>query len=81
MFNFKPSLILLNLMEVINKSSISTMQKDAFKTIVGEQFVFVDEENLHKYSHDETENLHYLPEVVIKPRSAEEISEIGNGKK
>jgi glycolate oxidase len=76
MFNFKPSLILLNLMEVINKSSISTMQKDAFKTIVGEQFVFVDEENLHKYSHDETENLHYLPEVVIKPRSAEEISEI-----
>ncbi|MEJ7673163.1 MAG: FAD-binding oxidoreductase [Chitinophagaceae bacterium] len=76
MFNFKPSLILLNLMEVINKSSLSTMHIDAFKTIVSEQFVFVDEENLHKYSHDETENLHYLPEVVIKPRSAEEISEI-----
>jgi len=76
MFNFKPSLILLNLMEVINKSSLTAMHIDAFKTIVGEQFVFVDEENLHKYSHDETENLHYLPEVVIKPRSADEISEI-----
>jgi len=49
---------------------------DAFKKIVGEKFVFEDEESLHHYSHDETENLHYLPELVIKPRTAEEISAI-----
>ena len=63
-------------MEVSIKSSLTNRHIDSFKTIVGEQFIFADEENLYKYSHDETERLHYLPEVVIKPRSAEEISEI-----
>ncbi len=47
-----------------------------FKKIVGEQYVFVDEEVLHHYSHDETEDLHYLPDVVIKPKTAEEISQV-----
>jgi glycolate oxidase len=48
----------------------------AFKKIVGEQYVFVDEEVLHKYAKDETECLLFLPDVVIKPRTAEEISAI-----
>ncbi len=48
----------------------------SFKKIVGEQFVLLDEESLHHYSHDETEDLHYLPDVVIKPKTAEEISAI-----
>ena len=47
-----------------------------FKKIVGGQFVFVDEEALYHYSHDETEDLHYLPDVVIKPKTAGEISQI-----
>ena len=63
-------------MKVSIKSSLTSQQIDSFKAIVGEQFVFADEENLYKYSHDETEHLSYLPEVVIKPRSAKEISEI-----
>lgn len=63
-------------MEVSISSSLTQQNIDAFKSIVGEQYIFIDEENLHKYSHDETENLHYLPEVVIKPRTAQEISEI-----
>ncbi len=49
---------------------------EAFKSIVGEQYVFSDAETLDNYAHDETENLHYLPEMVIKPRTAEEISAI-----
>jgi glycolate oxidase len=49
---------------------------ESFKKIVGEKFVLVDEESLHHYSHDETEDLHFLPEIVIKPRTAEEISAI-----
>lgn len=49
---------------------------NAFKKIVGEKFVLEDEESLHNYSHDETEDLHFPPEVVLKPRSADEISEI-----
>lgn len=63
-------------MEVSVRSSLTQQNIDEFKGIVGEQYIFVDEENLNKYSHDETENLHYLPEVVIKPRTPQEISEI-----
>ncbi len=47
-----------------------------FKKIVGDDYVFADDENLNKYAHDETENLHFLPDIVIKPRSAKEISQI-----
>jgi len=49
---------------------------EQFKKIVGENFVLADPESLQHYDHDETENLHFLPDVVIKPRSAEEISAI-----
>ncbi len=49
---------------------------EQFKTIVGEAFVFIDEESLNNYAHDETENLHFLPDIVIKPQSVVEISAI-----
>lgn len=49
---------------------------DAFKTIVGENYVFTDDEVLTDYSHDETEDLHFLPDVVIKPANAEQISAV-----
>ena len=56
--------------------SLAIEQLDAFKKICGEKYVLVDEESLHNYSHDETEDLHFLPDIVIKPGSAEEISSI-----
>ncbi len=49
-------------------------QLNSFKSIVGEQYVLVDKEALDHYAHDETEDLHYLPDVIIRPRTAEEIS-------
>jgi glycolate oxidase len=49
---------------------------ELFKKIVGDDFVLADEESLDHYAHDETENLHFLPGVVIKPRTAGEISAI-----
>ncbi len=56
---------------------ILTMQQvEQFKQIVGGQYVLADEESLQHYGHDETENLLYLPEVVLRPRTAEEISAI-----
>ncbi|MBP9739298.1 MAG: FAD-binding protein [Chitinophagaceae bacterium] len=58
-------------MATINLSHIEELKK-----IVGENFVFADEENLEKYGHDETERLQFNPEVVVKPRTAEEISAI-----
>jgi glycolate oxidase len=46
------------------------------KAIVGDRYVFLDEESISKYAHDETENLHFPPEVVVKPKTTEEISSI-----
>ncbi|MBC7866589.1 MAG: FAD-binding protein, partial [Gloeobacteraceae cyanobacterium ES-bin-316] len=47
-----------------------------FRHILGESFVFTDEESLNNYAHDETENLHFLPDIVVKPRTAEELAEV-----
>ena len=44
--------------------------------IVGEQFVFTDDETRNHYGHDETEDYVFPPSVVIKPANAFEISEI-----
>ena len=46
------------------------------KVIVGTDFVFSDEDKLLEYSSDETEDLSYPPEVVLKPKTTEEISKI-----
>jgi glycolate oxidase len=47
-----------------------------FEEILGKEYVLYDAESKDKYAHDETENLHFLPDIIIKPRSAEEISEV-----
>jgi glycolate oxidase len=57
--------------QAVSKEVISQIQG-----IVGEKFVFVDEENIEKYAHDETEDLRYFPEVVVKPGNPAEIAEI-----
>ncbi|WP_276501052.1 FAD-binding oxidoreductase [Terrimonas pollutisoli] len=58
------------------KATLTSEHIELFKKISGESAVFVDEESLRHYSHDETEELSYLPEVVIKPLTTEEISAI-----
>ena len=63
-------------METADSPSLTAQHIESFKKIVSEKFVLVDEESLNNYAHDETEDLHFLPEVVIKPRTAEEISAI-----
>ena len=63
-------------MQTISKPALTTQIINLFKEIVGKDFVLFDEETLRHYSHDETENLHFLPDVVIKPRTAEEIGAI-----
>ena len=47
-----------------------------FKEIIGADFVFTDSEKLLEYSHDETEDLSFPPEVVLKPVNTEEIAKI-----
>lgn len=57
-------------------ATVTLQHIESFKKITGDDFVFIDGASLQHYSHDETETLAYLPEVVIKPRTAEEISAI-----
>ena len=49
---------------------------ERFKAIVGRDAVFTNHVDLEKYSHDETEDLHYYPEVVVKPKSPAEIASL-----
>ena len=55
----------------VNESILQNLIK-----IVGEQYVLFDEIAFEKYGHDETENLIFYPEVVVIPRTSQEISEI-----
>ncbi len=47
---------------------------EAIKSVVGADYFFTDQESFDKYGSDETEKLHYAPQVVVKPRKVEEIA-------
>jgi len=47
-----------------------------FIKIVGEKNVLIDKYSLKEYSHDETEDLSFLPEVVLKPINTNHVSKI-----
>ena len=47
-----------------------------FKEIIGAEYVFTDTQSILNYSHDETEDLSYPPEVVLKPGTTIEIAKI-----
>jgi glycolate oxidase len=49
---------------------------EKFVEIVGSSYVLYDQDSLTQYGRDETEKLLFLPEIVIRPRTAEEISKI-----
>lgn len=57
------------------KPSLAEMV-EALGQIVGKEYIFVDTETLENYSHDETEDLHFLPDVVIKPATTEQVSQV-----
>lgn len=47
-----------------------------FHEIVGAEFVLVDAEHLMHYGHDETEDLSFPPEVVVRPKTTGEVAAI-----
>ncbi|MCW5909520.1 MAG: FAD-binding protein [Cyclobacteriaceae bacterium] len=47
-----------------------------FRSIVGDGHVIADEEKRHDYGHDKTEDYLFLPDLVVKPGTPEEISAI-----
>jgi len=56
-------------------TKINEVHIKSFQQICGDR-VFVQSEVLQNYSHDETEDFSFPPEVVIKPNSVGEISKI-----
>ena len=55
---------------------ITQSDLDFFRTFLEDSAVISSDELLHLYSHDETEDLSFLPGVVLKPNSPEQISKI-----
>lgn len=49
---------------------------EEFKAIVGDSYVVADDEGKSRYGHDETEDLNFPPDIVLLPRTTEEISGI-----
>jgi glycolate oxidase len=45
-----------------------------FRKILGDAFVIADEEAKSDYAHDKTEDYFFLPDVVVKPGTAAEVS-------
>lgn len=48
----------------------------AFRAVIGDAYVFTDEEALARYGQDETEDLNFPPDIVLLPRTTSEISEV-----
>ena len=57
-------------------NKISKPILDEFFRLLGKDSVLTDKESLFNYGHDETENLSYPPEVLVKPGSVEQVSKI-----
>jgi glycolate oxidase len=59
----------------MNFKKISIEDIHFFQNLLGNNSL-MDEESLFEYGHDETEDLNFKPEVVLKPSKTEEISNI-----
>ncbi len=57
-------------------SSINKGLQSKIEAIVGAENVFSDREVRKEYGHDETEDLNFLPELVVKPGSAQEVAAV-----
>ncbi len=58
-------------------NSIDTSDVVFFKSVLGDR-CYLDSNVLLEYGHDETEDLSFCPEVVLKPNRVEEVSKILN---
>ena len=59
--------------------SYNKINQDIFlkiKNLLGSDNVFMEKDILSHYSHDETEDLSFYPELVVKPKTTKDISEL-----
>ncbi|MEY4604168.1 MAG: hypothetical protein RIT43_1460 [Bacteroidota bacterium] len=65
----------LNFEPMPNFNKLSADHQNFFNQLLGEYCLF-NEEQRKSYGHDETEDLLFMPEVVLRPSNTEEVSEI-----
>ena len=63
-------------MEAVGNVTVKEEIVSAFEQILGKDFIIVDKEQRLDYGHDKTEDYQFLPDIVLKPRTAEEISSV-----
>ena len=61
---------------MVAKGRLAPAHISELKAIIGDEYVLTDMESMQNYGHDETEHLLYLPDVVVRPRSTQQISAI-----
>lgn len=60
----------------ITYNPLNTSIINSLLAVIDAEDVLTDSESLEKYGQDETEDLLYKPEVVVRPKTVEQISEI-----
>src|SRR6185503_11918998 len=60
----------------ISYNKLTSITLDQLESIVGKEFISVDKEQFEKYGRDETEDLVFFPEIVVKPQTVDQISTI-----
>ena len=60
----------------MNYSKLTNDDISFFRNEIGYDYVFLDENILNDYSHDETEDLKFLPQIVLKPYNTAQVSVI-----
>ena len=58
----------------MNYSKLTDDDISFFRNEIGYDYVFLDENILNDYSHDETEDLKFLPQIVLKPYNTAQVS-------
>jgi glycolate oxidase len=58
----------------MNYSKLTKDDISFFRNEIGNDYVFLDKNILNDYSHDETEDLKFLPQIVLKPYNTAQVS-------
>ncbi len=61
---------------MVAKGRLAPAHISELKAIIGDEYVLTDNESMQNYGHDETEHLLFLPDVVVRPRTTEQISAV-----
>lgn len=60
----------------MNYTVLNEPHRKALSQIVGQEHCLFDKEQMKRYAHDETEDLIFMPSMVVKPDSPQKIAEL-----